>query len=64
MKGSFYEILSLGLILASLFFFYRCTVFLSDKDYLAAALTLVIGFVVVRVGVELARLAVIVRKEE
>ena len=63
-KGALYEILSLMLIAGSLFFFFRCTLFLTDKDYLAATLTLFIGIAVVRVGVELARLAVIVRKEE
>lgn len=64
LKGLFYELVSLGLVVASLFFFYQSTRFLTVKDYLAAALTLFIGFAVVRVGVEMARLAVIVRKED
>lgn len=64
MKGLFYEILSLALIVGGLFFFYQCTVFLTETDYLAATLTLFIGFTVVRVAVEMARLAVIIRKEE
>jgi hypothetical protein len=63
-KGILYEILSLALIVGSLFFFYQCTVFLTEKDYLAATLTMLIGFAVARVSVELARLAVIVRREE
>lgn len=64
LKGVVFEIVSLGLVLGSLFFFYRCTAFLTEKDYLAATLTLFIGITVVRVGVELARLAVIARREE
>lgn len=64
MKGALYETLSIALLATSLFFFFRCTQFLTEKDYLAATLTLFIGFTVVRVGVELARLAVIVRREE
>jgi hypothetical protein len=63
-KGVLYEVLSVALIAGSLFFFYQCTVFLTETDYLAATLTLLIGFSVIRVAVELARLAVIVRKEE
>ena len=63
MKGLFFEILSLGLILGSLAFFFQSTRFLTEKDYLAATLTLFIGFTVVKVGVEFARLAVITRKE-
>lgn len=64
MKGIFYELLSLALIAGSLFFFYQCTAFLTEKDYLAATLTMLIGFAVARVAIELARLGVIVRKEE
>ena len=64
MKGFFYELLSLAMVLGSLFFFFQSTRFLTEKDYLAATLTLFIGFTVVKGGVELARLAVIARKEE
>lgn len=64
MKVVFFDILTTTLMAASLFFFYQCTVFLTEKDYLAATLTLFIGFTIVRAGVELARLAVIMRKEE
>jgi hypothetical protein len=63
-KGLFFEILSLGMVAGSLFFFYTSTRFLTDKDYLAATLTLFIGFTVVKVGVEFARLAVSVRRSE
>ncbi|MBN1947702.1 MAG: hypothetical protein JW797_18700 [Bradymonadales bacterium] len=64
MKGVIYEIVSLLLVFTSLFFFYRSTEFLADRDYLAAILSLVIGFLVVRASVDLARLAVISRRED
>ena len=64
MRGAVYEFLSVTLVAVSIGFFYWCTRFLTDKDYLSATLTLFIGFTVVRVGVEMARLAVIIRKEE
>ena len=64
MRGAVYEVISVALIAVSIGFFYSCTRFLTDKDYLAATLTLFIGFTVVRVSVEMARLAVIIRKEE
>ena len=64
MKGTAYELLSLTLVMISLVFFFTCTKFLAEKDYLAATLTLFIGFTMVRVSVEMARLAVILRKDE
>ncbi|MCA9563800.1 MAG: hypothetical protein KC561_09940 [Myxococcales bacterium] len=64
MKGTIYDILSIGLLSVGVYFFYRCTVFLAEKDYLSGTLTLFIGFTVARLGVELAKLAVITKKEE
>ena len=46
MKGILYEIVSIALIVGCIYFFYRATEFLTDKDYLAATLTLFIGFAV------------------
>jgi hypothetical protein len=63
-RGTLYEIVSVGLMIASLFFFWVCTTFLGEKNYLGGTLTLFIGFTIVRVGVEMARLAVVLRKEE
>lgn len=64
MRATAYEILGLGLLLGSAFFFYRCIEFLAEKDYLSGLVVLVIGFVVIRTGVELGKLAVLARREE
>ena len=40
MRPLIYEILGVGLLLASVFFFYQCVEFLADKDYIAGFLTL------------------------
>jgi hypothetical protein len=61
-RGYFYDGLSLGLGLGGLYFFYRATGFLLDKDYIAAALILVAGFLALRVSVEMARLALLARR--
>lgn len=50
-------------MIASLVFFYQTTSFLVGKDYLASILAMVIGFVLIRVGVEFGRLAVIIKKD-
>lgn len=63
MRGSFYEVMSFGMMIASLVFFYQTTSFLVGKDYLASILAMVIGFVLIRVGVEFGRLAVIIKKD-
>ena len=48
-----------GLIvaLASLYFFYRGVAFLATQDYVAALLTIFVGFALLRGGVEIARVA-------
>jgi hypothetical protein len=50
------------LTLGSFYFFYRATDFLVDKDYIAAALVLLAGFLILRVGAEMARLALLSRR--
>lgn len=57
----FFEVLSFVLLLGSLVFFYECVRFLSRRDYVSAILLMFIGFAVIRVGAELARLALIDR---
>lgn len=52
-----FELLALVLIIASLFFFYSTLGVLGRHDYMAAALLGGIGFVLVHVGAEMARLA-------
>lgn len=58
----FFEALSLGLMISSLVFFYECIRFLATRDYVAAIVLMFIGFAVIRVGSELARLALIERQ--
>lgn len=57
----FFEALATLLTLGSLVFFYECVRFLSRRDYVSAILLMFIGFAVIRVGAELARLALIDR---
>ncbi len=58
----FFEVLSLGLFGSSLVFFYQCIRYLGRRDYVAAIILMFIGFAVIRVGSELARLALIERE--
>ncbi len=58
----FFELLSLGLIAGSLVFFYQCIRYLGRRDYVASIILMFIGFAVIRVGSELARLALIERE--
>lgn len=58
----FFEVLSLCLMLSSLVFFYECIRFLTTRDYVGAIVLMFIGFAVIRVGSELARLALIERQ--
>jgi len=62
MRKSFFEILSVVLIGGSIAFFYKCVTYLERRDYVAAILLAFVGFAVIRVGSEMARLA-LVQKE-
>lgn len=64
MRSLVYEIVAIGFLLGSGLFFYRSLEFLAEKDYLAGLVVLVIGFVVVRTGVELGKLAVLNRRAD
>jgi hypothetical protein len=57
----FFEVLSALLLFGSLLFFYRCISSLEQRDYVAAILLMFIGFAVIRVGADLARLAMVDR---
>jgi hypothetical protein len=57
----FFELVSALLLAGSLVFFYRCVVSLSEHDYVAAILLMFIGFAVIRVGCDLARLSLLDR---
>lgn len=64
MRALIYEIAGLGLLLASVVFFYRCVGFLANKDYVAGLAVLAIGFFMLRTGAELGKLSVYLRREE
>jgi hypothetical protein len=61
MRKHFFEGLAVILIFGSLGFFIECVSFLGRHDYLAAFLLAVVGFFVINVGAELARLALVER---
>ena len=63
MRHVVYEILGLALVLAGVAFFYACVEFLADKDYIAGVIVVVLGFGVLRTGVELSKLSVLLRRE-
>jgi hypothetical protein len=64
MRSLVYEIFGLGLLASSMLFFYRCIEFLASKDYVAGLAVLAIGFLVLRAGSELGKMAVLLRREE
>ncbi len=59
MRGYVYDIASLMLISLSIYFFYRSIAFLTTGDYVSGVVATVIGFFVIRVGVELSRVALV-----
>ena len=63
MRSTVYESLGLGMLLGSGYFFYRCIGFLAAENYLAGLVGLAIGVVVIRTGVELSKLAILVRRD-
>lgn len=63
-RGYVYDAMSWLMVLGSLFFFYQSTQFLTAKDYVAAGMMLVVGFIIVRVGLELGKLALVARRRE
>lgn len=64
MRGRVYDILGVGFLAGSAYFFFRSVEFLAASDYVAGLLTLVVGFLVVRAGVDISRLAVIDGQKE
>ena len=57
----FFEVLALALIGGSMFFFKESIDYLSRRDYIAAVVVMMIGFSVITVGKEMARLALVQR---
>jgi ABC-type transport system involved in cytochrome bd biosynthesis fused ATPase/permease subunit len=60
-RKMFFEVLSVGLILSSLWFFKQTLDDLAHRDYIAALLVMIIGIAVINVGKEMARLALVQR---
>ena len=61
LRKYFFEALAFILVTGSLLFFYQCVRFLARRDYVSAILLMFIGFAVIRVGAEFARLALLDR---
>ncbi len=57
MRHYFFEVLSILLIGGSLLFFLECVDYLKRRDYVASIILMLIGFAVITVGKEMARLA-------
>lgn len=63
LRARIYDVLGVGFIVGSGYFFYRTVEFLARADYVAGLLTLIVAFLVVRAGVDVARLAVAADEE-
>ena len=57
MKDHFFELVSLGLFVGSMVFFYESVGQIAERDYVGAILLLGIGFSVITVAKEMARFA-------
>jgi hypothetical protein len=55
----FFEVLAVLLMGGSLVFFYECIGYVSERNYVAAIILMLIGISVISVGKEMARLALI-----
>lgn len=64
LRSTIYEGAALLLMVGSAACFYQMMSFLAAEDYVAGILALAAGFVVIRAGVELGKLAIVVRREE
>ena len=64
MQARVYDLLGVGFLLGSGYFFYRTVEFLAGSDYVAGFMALVVAFLVVRAGVDISRLAVATQKEK
>lgn len=63
MRGLIYDIIGLGFMFASGYFFYRCVEFLAQKDYVAGFIALIAGVVMVRAGSEISKLGLFIGRE-
>ena len=63
MRATVYDAASMCLMAGSAFFFYQAIAFLAQKDYVAGVIGFAIGFLVIRMGVEVGKLAVMISRE-
>lgn len=63
MRAMIYEVIGLLFVASTMLFFYQCVVFLAEKDYVAGFATIGVGFVALRGGIELTKLALLLRRE-
>ena len=64
MRARVYDVVSLLLIAGSLWFFYQSVGFLAGNEYVGSVVTMLIGLVIIRVGVELSRIALVAASQE
>lgn len=62
MKRFFFEVLSIVLLGGSIVFFHQTVSYLAKRDYIASLILMLIGLSVMRVGSEMARLALLDRR--
>lgn len=58
-RARLYDLFSLLLIAGSIWFFYRSVAFLTANEYVGSVVTMLIGLIIIRVGVELSRIALV-----
>jgi|GEM_PF-3167656 len=63
MRALIYEIFGLLFVASTMVFFYQCIVFLAEKDYVAGFAAIGVGFVVLRGGIEMTKMALLLRRE-
>ncbi|MFU8806650.1 MAG: hypothetical protein ACNA8W_22770 [Bradymonadaceae bacterium] len=64
MRGWIFDVIGLGFVLGSAYFFYKCVEFLGRADYVSAVITLVAAFIIVRIGVEITRQGIAIGRED
>lgn len=63
MRATLYDTIGMGMLLGSAYFFYQTMALLAQKDYVAAIIAMAVGFLVIRVGVEISKLAILIRRD-
>ncbi len=63
MRSLLYEIVAFGLLGGSVFAYYECVTFLANQNYVGGMFAIIIGFSLVRAGIDMSRLAAVVRRD-